>query len=223
MNKMFSDSMNLLGCIDSLLKESLGDALMLEQIMWLLGNITGDSRLFRDLIIKNTCILDTLSQVTKGKSISRSFLRTMCWLNANLNRYKGLTPDQIQKSFTLAKEGLFTSDELVVSDSLWAINYMVETENDAIIQFIATADVLHIIIQCLLSPDPTHFIPALKALGSILTTNDHEVIDRCLWGNCLTGLDQLLQNINGDSNYGSISVTREICWALSNITAGNLQ
>ena len=91
--QMFSDPLNLLGCIDTLLKESINDTLMLEQIMWLLGNITGDSIGFRNLIIQGTCIFDVLSQVTKGKSISRTFLRTMCWLNANLNRYKGLTID----------------------------------------------------------------------------------------------------------------------------------
>lgn len=117
--------------------------------MWLLGNITGDSKPFRDLIIKHTCIFDTLSQVSKGNSISRTFLRTMCWLNANLNRYKDLTPEQISKSFTLAKEGLFTTDDLVISDCLWAITYMVETEDDTIIGAIATADVLHIITDCL--------------------------------------------------------------------------
>ena len=49
--KMFSDKMNLLGCIDQLLKTSKTDLLMLEQITWLLGNITGDSKSFRDLIV----------------------------------------------------------------------------------------------------------------------------------------------------------------------------
>lgn len=146
----------------------------------------------------------------------------MCWLNANLNRYKDLTPEQISKSFTLAKEGLFTTDDLVISDCLWAITYMVETEDDAIIGAIATADVLHIITDCLQSNDPTHFIPALKALGSILTSNDHEVIDRCLWAGCLTKMNSLMEQMN-DTNYGGVSVTREMCWALSNITAGNKQ
>ena len=63
---MFSDSLNLLGCIDNLLKESAGDTLMLEQIMWLLGNITGDSKLFRDLIIQRTSIFDILSMAIKN-------------------------------------------------------------------------------------------------------------------------------------------------------------
>ncbi len=70
------------------------------------------------------------------------------------------------------------------------------------------------------SSDPTLFIPALKALGSILTSNDHEVIDRCLWAECLSKMNSLLEQMN-DANYGGVSVTREMCWALSNITAGS--
>jgi hypothetical protein len=62
----------------------------------------------------------------------------------------------------------------------------------------------------------------LKSLGSILTSNDHEVIDRCLWAECLSKLNGLMEQID-DNNYGGISVSREVCWALSNITAGNQQ
>jgi len=109
----------------------------------------------------------------------------MCWLNANLNRYKELTPDQIMKSFVLAKEVLFITDETVVSDCLWTISYMADTDDDHIIGIVASADVVHVITEALVSPDPTLFTPALKALGSILTSDDHEVLDRCLWSGCL--------------------------------------
>jgi len=95
-----------------------------------LGNITGDSKSFRDLIIQHTCIFDILSSIGQAKTISKSLVRNMCWLNANINRYKELKPDQIFKSFILAKEGLFISDDTVVSDCLWAISYMVETDDD---------------------------------------------------------------------------------------------
>ena len=89
------------------------------------------------------------------------------------------------KSFVLAKEGLFINDDTVVSDCLWTICYMVETDDDNIIGIVASADVIHVITEALVSPDPILFTPALKAIGSILTTNDHEVIDRCLWSGCL--------------------------------------
>jgi hypothetical protein len=48
------------------------------------------------------------------------------------------------------------------------------------------------------------------------------VIDRCLWAECLSKLNGLMEQID-DNNYGGISVSREVCWALSNITAGNQQ
>lgn len=46
------------------------------------------------------------------------------------------------------------------------------------------------------------------------------MIDRCLWAECLSKLNSLMDQID-DTNYGGISVTREVCWALSNITAGS--
>lgn len=35
-------------------------------------------------------------------------------------------------------------------------------------------------------------------------------------------MNSLMEQMN-DTNYGGVSVTREMCWALSNITAGNKQ
>lgn len=57
------------------------------------------------------------------------------------------------------------------------------------------------------------FIPALRAVGNILTTNDNSVIERCLYLGVLDKLTALLYSTSGN-------IIKECCWALSNICAG---
>ena len=95
---------------------------------------------------------------------------------------------------------------------------MADTDDDHIIGIVASADVVHVITEALVSPDPTLFTPALKALGSILTSDDHEVLDRCLWSGCLLKLNTLVEQMG---EMARSSLIREVCWAVSNITAGN--
>lgn len=40
-----------------------------------------------------------------------------------------------------------------------------------------------------------HYSPAIKTLGSILTTNDQAVIDRCLWSEFLEKLSVLIRHL----------------------------
>lgn len=50
-------------------------------------------------------------------------------------------------------------------------------------------------------------------MGNILTTNDTEIIERCLFHGVLTPLNNIM-------NSNSSNMIKECCWALSNITAG---
>jgi hypothetical protein len=65
------------------------DLAMIEQIFWLIGNISGENNQLRDLIINNTMIIDTFKRLLEKSKISRFLLRTLCWVNSNIYRYKG--------------------------------------------------------------------------------------------------------------------------------------
>jgi hypothetical protein len=55
-------------------------------------------------------------------------------------------------------------------------------------------------------------------MGVILSTNDHNIIDRCLWANVLSKFSDLIESIAQGRVKGRKFV-KEICWALSNLTA----
>lgn len=56
-------------------------------------------------------------------------------------------------------------------------------------------------------------MPALRALGNILSTNDHEIVERALFEGALDKLTTCLYSPNAN-------LIKECCWTLSNICAG---
>ena len=51
-------------------------------------------------------------------------MRTVCWVTNNLNHFRtpaARAPSTIVSSVKVAREGLFTMDEVVKSDSLWIL------------------------------------------------------------------------------------------------------
>lgn len=57
------------------------------------------------------------------------------------------------------------------------------------------------------------FVPALRAVGNILTTNDPQIVQRAMW----IGVVDKLTNILYQSNS---NIIKECLWAFSNISAG---
>jgi len=113
----------------------------------------------------------------------------------------------------VAKCGLFTEDSEIISDCLWSISHLADTNDDNIIGMIASGETLPIIIQAMSSKDFSVFVPGLRAMGNILTTNDTDVIERCIFNGVLTPITNIMYSSNAN-------LIKECCWALSNITAG---
>ena len=105
--------------------------MLIEQTLWLAGNRVGDSQAITELFLTQTRILQALTQlvtprVAGGATLktSRSLIRTVCWVTHNLNHFRtkaARAPQTIESSVKVAREGLFTLDEVVKSDSLWII------------------------------------------------------------------------------------------------------
>lgn len=110
--------------------------------MWLLGNITGEGEKYRDYILEKTNILEVLAKQIEAQKIGKTFLRTIVWVNSNLNRYKKLNAQQVEMSFSVAKAGLYTEDPEINSDCLWTISYLTDTDDDNQIDFVASIDVI---------------------------------------------------------------------------------
>ena len=66
-------------------------------------------------------------------------MRTLCWVNSNIFRFKNLPDEIILKCIPIVNAGLFTDDVEIQSDCLWTMSYMADTQNDRIIEQIATS------------------------------------------------------------------------------------
>ena len=215
-----NQQLDLLKALNKIMKESSQDIILIEQTLWMLGNIIGDNKEVTMLVIEHTEIFKCLSEliIKKGKQ-SRSLIRTICWVGHNLNNFRSPLVDQyIQHSVQIASEGLFVLDDKVKSDCLWILSQVLISEDESIIQLVSSPDILYQLCEAIASEDHTLFVPAVKAMGVILSTNDHNIIDRCLWANVLSKFSDLIESIAQGRVKGRKFV-KEICWALSNLTA----
>ena len=70
------------------------DIELIEQIVWLFANACGNSTEIREIILKETNILEILPKLIQQK-VSVKIFKTFCWFVANISRAKGLTFDQV--------------------------------------------------------------------------------------------------------------------------------
>ena len=100
-----------------------------------------------------------------------------------------------------------------MSDCLWTLSYITNTNSDELLDHIATNDLLVRICDCLASSDLSVYVPALRVMGNILSTSDPQIVERCLWNGILGRLTPLLYQSNSN-------IIKEALWCFSNITAG---
>ena len=67
------------------------DHAMIESVLWFLGNILGENAQFRDLILESTKLTEIFNKLVERQKISRYLLRTLCWVNSNIFRFKGFS------------------------------------------------------------------------------------------------------------------------------------
>lgn len=53
----------------------------------------GEGKGWRDFIINRTNLVDILLKLTSETKINRTLLKTISWLNSNIQRHKGLSQD----------------------------------------------------------------------------------------------------------------------------------
>lgn len=70
---------------------SSNDKPMVEQALWFLGNLSGESADLREAVIEQSSLLDTFRYLISQSHITKTLLRTVCWVNSNIARHKGLT------------------------------------------------------------------------------------------------------------------------------------
>jgi len=182
-----------------------------EQAVWALGNIAGDSPQMRDHCLSLGTLPNLLVQITTASKVS--LLRNSTWALSNLCRGKPKPSfSMVQPALPALSRLIYSTDEEVIVDALWALSYLSDGPNEHI-DAVIDAGVVKKLIELLGHSKLTIVTPALRTIGNIATGSD-VATDHVL--GAIPALRVLLSSPKS-------AVRKEALWCLSNITAGNVK
>jgi len=182
-----------------------------EQAAWALGNLAGDSPQVRDFVLAQGAMPPLLQAIVQTDKLS--LLRNATWAISNLCRGKPAPPyDLVSPAIVVLASLIYSTDEEVQADALWALSFLSEGPNQRI-QAIIEAGTCRRMLELLLSGSYAVQTPALRTVGNIATGDDLQT-QYLLNHSILMFLAPLLASPKR-------GIRKEACWCLSNITAGN--
>jgi hypothetical protein len=102
----------------------------------------------------------------------------------------------------------------MVTDALWSLSYLADSAHAGrAITMMAESGSVAFLMQYVDCKDARNFVPALRAIGNICSSDEHIIIDT------MVEL-KLLQNLHKMMHSCSVNIKKEICWVISNLMAG---
>lgn len=186
---------------------------VVEQAIWGLGNMAGDSHKVRDLVIQEGAIpliADILDRANPGSS----FVRNASWTLSNLCRGRPAPqfPKVARAIPSLSKVLIQNDVEDILTDVCWAMSYLSDGGDERIPAIIETG-VLPRLVQLMQHPNVAISVPSLRTIGNIVTGDDQQT-QIVIEAGALQALNDLIYNKKK-------TIRKEVCWSLSNITAGS--
>ncbi|XP_027349499.1 importin subunit alpha-4-like [Abrus precatorius] len=182
-----------------------------EQAVWALGNIAGDSPQCRDYILSEGALLPLLSQLNPLSSLS--IMRNAAWTLSNFCRGKPYVDfEQVKLAFPVLKQLIHSTDEEILTEVCWTLCYLSE-DIDGKVQAVLDAGVCPRLVELLQHQSESILLPTIRSLGNIVYGDDAQtqvLIDRGVLP-CLRQI--MMQNHKK-------GIMKEVCWTISNITAG---
>ena len=193
---------------------------MVEQIVWALGNIGGNSPLETNLIFEQVPhFYQSCEEILQLLGENLGLKRTITWAASNLMRSRG-TPSP-PRNFQWIALAFFRKllneedDRESLSDVLWGISYVTEEKADDQITAVLQTGCTPQLVNFLYENNLALVTPALRILGN-LVTGDNMQTQEVLNAGFLNALLAILQN----GEIATSAVEKECCWTLANITAG---
>ncbi|KAI5181157.1 importin subunit alpha-1/8 [Nematocida sp. AWRm80] len=220
-------------CMVLLLKTP--NLLLQDQAVWALGNISGDSESARDLVIKAGAtepLLDHIDNLLLDPVGNVQYLRNAAWAISNLNRGRNPLPpaDHMYKCFETVSKLVNIEDPSVMGDAYWALGYICDGGEPIAANVVQTGIIDKAVARLLQFSELSRsgdqelqklkeqaLTPILRAVGNIVTY-DAPLTDKII----KLGAIPLLKKIynQASENKKGPNIKKEICWIISNITAG---
>jgi importin subunit alpha-6/7 len=203
----------------ALLGSAASSADIREQSAWCLGNIAGDGPELRDLVLRQGAMQPLLANLAQPETLN--LLRNCTWTLSNFCRGKPLPALELVLPAMPVLAHLVRSkvDTDTMIDAAWALSYLTDGDEDSRIAPVVALDVLPALVDMLsssavagVSTATTLVVPALRAIGNIVSGNDQQT-QAVLDAGALPALSPLLL-------HAKKNVRKETCWVLSNIAAG---
>ncbi|KAI9216160.1 armadillo-type protein [Blastocladiella britannica] len=195
---------------------------VLDQAVWALGNIAGEGPRERDLCLNHGYVSFLVSALGEGSQVfqegSEAMLRNMTWSVNNLCRGRNPPPawDKVRLTLPAITRVMYTvQDPEAVSDATWALSSLSEGEEDRIQECIDVGAMTALMHALQSFPESKTILQAgVRTLGNVVGGSDLQT--------------QIIINIGAlgfmrtvlTSPASTPNARKEVCWALSNITAG---
>jgi importin subunit alpha-1 len=188
------------------------DAMLVEQAIWAVGNIAGDSVLHRDGVLASGCMALLLAAMDSLGVGQLSLLRIATWALSIFCRGKPPPDlDLVMPALPTIARLILSEDQEILSDACWATSYISDGDEKRIEAVLAHVPLDHL-VELLSSEHESILTPALRIFGNIVTGNDDQT-DRVIQCGILPHLRRMLF-------HHKKSLRKEACWSLSNMTAG---
>ena len=202
---------------------------VVEQCVWGLGNVAGDSALCRDAVLREGAVPALLrayypglgAGLGEGKRLTA--LKTVAWTMTNLTRAKPppalalvapLLPCLAALAGPAPPPGAALGEDFsaVRADALYGLSYVSEADEAGIAAVLRCPGALDAVLAALRSPDRSLFSPALRCAGNIVIGNE-AATQAALDAGLLAAVERLV-------THESRSTRKEALWLLSNVCAG---
>jgi len=204
-------NLDVVPIVTRIIKESTNND-VLEQGIWTLGNVAGDSAPKRDACLQAGALLAILPILEKNYERKISCTRNAVWAISNLCRGRP-KPDMknLRPALPVIANVLKSDDQEVLTDALWCLSYISDGTSDDI-QEALNLMISDRLVELMGHTAPAVITPTLRTAANLVTGSDEQT-DQFLASKPWEALKMLLSHTKS-------KIRQESSWMISNICAG---
>ena len=192
---------------------------VLEQAVWVLGNLAGDGPPARDKVLKEKALVPLLQIINNSNRLSLQRIST--WALSNIcdgqpQAYSSSTSSfNLQAVLSCLVKIISNDDTEVLSHVCWALSHLCDGPSKYVEQ-VVHSNVCQRLIALLEHRSWRVAKPALRTIGNIVCAEDEkqDYTQHIVQLNAVHRLEKLVSHSNRE-------IQKEACWTLSNIAAGS--